>query len=144
MSAEFPPPFAVGLRHSEHLVVEPRHSVPAVDPSWPGFQDMPPVLATAMMVGFIEHTCIMALKPFLPPEQRTVGTHVNVSHVAATPIGMRIKAVVELVGIEKRALEFKVACFDESGLIGEGIHQRAIIDVARFIQRVHAKASGAS
>lgn len=132
---------AVGLRHREQLMVEPRHTVPEVDATWPGFQDMPPVLATAMMIAFIEHTCIRGLRPFLAPEQRTVGTHVDVSHVAATPVGLTVTAEIELVEIQGKALLFKVSCHDEAGLIGEGMHRRAIIDAARFMKRAREKSS---
>ncbi|MNH36783.1 Fluoroacetyl-CoA thioesterase [compost metagenome] len=103
---------------------------------------MPPVLATAMMIGFIEQTCIEGLRPFLLPGQRTVGTHVDVSHVAATPVGMKVTATVELVAVEGRALLFKVECHDEAGLIGAGSHRRAVIDLARFNERLAAKAGG--
>jgi fluoroacetyl-CoA thioesterase len=131
---------AVGLRHSAQLTVESRHTVPEVETSWPGFQDMPPVLATAMMVAFIEQTCIMGLRPFLAPGQHTVGIHVDAGHVAATPVGMKVTAEVELIEIDGKTLLFKVACRDEAGLIGEGTHRRAIIDVARFMQRLQEKA----
>jgi fluoroacetyl-CoA thioesterase len=134
-------PLAIGLRHSERLRVEQRHTVPAVEPSWPGFADMPPVLATAMMVGFIEQTCILGLRPFLEPGQHTVGTSIEVSHIAATPAGMTITAEVELAGIEGRSLLFRVRCSDEAGPIGEGTHRRAIIDLERFMQRLQAKAA---
>ena len=130
---------AIGLHHSEQLLVSERHTVPAVEPSWPGFQDMPPVLATAMMIAFIEQTCIQGLRPFLSSGQQTVGTHVDVSHVAATPTGMTVTAQVELVAIEGKALMFKVSCHDEAGLIGEGLHRRAIIDTHRFMQRLVEK-----
>jgi hypothetical protein len=79
---------AVGLRHCERLMVGPNHTVPQVDPNGPGFRDVPPVLATAMMIGFVEQTRIAALRPFMSPDQRTVGTHVDISHVAPTPTGM--------------------------------------------------------
>lgn len=134
---------AAGLRHSWQLTVDPRHTVSRVDATWPGFRDMPPVLATAMMVAFIEETCIMGLRPFLPPGQGSVGTHVDVSHVAATPVGMTVTAEVELTGIEGRSLCFRVSCRDEAGLIGEGMHRRAIIDIARFNQRLRDKAERA-
>lgn len=133
------PTLAVGLRHSAQLTVDSRHTVSEVDPSWLGFQDMPPVLATAMMIGFIEQTCIMGLRPFLAPGQHTVGTYVDVNHVAATPVGMKVTAEVELIEIKGKALLFKVSCHDEAGLIGEGTHRRAIIDVARFMQRLEEK-----
>jgi len=133
------PTLAAGLRHREQFTVEVRHTVPEVDASWPDFQDMPPVLATAMMVAFIEQTCIQGLRPFLAPGQHTVGTQVDVGHVAATPVGMVVTAEVELVAIDGKALLFKVACRGEAGPIGEGTHRRAIIDVARFLQRVQDK-----
>lgn len=79
----------------------------------------------------------MGLRPYLQAGQHTVGTHVDVSHIAATPVGMRVTAEVELIGVEGKALHFKLACRDESGLIGEGTHRRAIIDVARFMQRLN-------
>lgn len=131
------PALTVGLHHSEQMTVATQHTVPHVDTAWPGFQDMPPVFATAMMIAFIEQTCIMGLRPYLQAGQHTVGTHVDVSHIAATPVGMRVTAEVELIGVEGKALHFKVACRDESGLIGEGTHRRAIIDVARFMQRLN-------
>jgi fluoroacetyl-CoA thioesterase len=139
MSRDVTPVLAVGLRHSERFTVAPRHTVPQVDPDWPGFKDMPAALATAMMLAFVEQTCIMALRPFLLPDQRTVGTHLDVSHVAPTPIGMNVTADVELVGIEGKALHFKVWCRDGAGLIGEGTHQRALIDVNRFTRRLQEK-----
>jgi fluoroacetyl-CoA thioesterase len=126
----------VGLRHSERLLVEDRHTVPRVVPDWAGFADMPPVLATAMLVGFVENTCILGLRAFLTPEQRTVGTHVDISHVAPTPAGRTVTAEVELSRIDGKALEFKVRCHDEAGLVSEGTHRRAIIDFARFCQRL--------
>jgi fluoroacetyl-CoA thioesterase len=132
----------VGLRHSATMVVEPRHTVPEVEPTWEGFAGMPPVFATAMMVGFMEQTCIEALRPFLEPHQHSVGTHVDMNHVAATPVGMKITAEIELIGMEGRALHFKVSCFDNAGLIGEGTHKRAIIDVPRFLDRLKQKTAG--
>jgi len=129
----------IGLRHREELVVAPRHTVPEIDDAWPGFRDMPPVFATAMMIGFVEQTCIEALRPCLTAEQRTVGTHVDVSHVAATRVGMKVTAEVELIAIEGRKLRFRVQCFDETGLIGEGNHERAIVDFGKFLKRVMEK-----
>ena len=133
----------VGLTHSEDMVVEARHTVPQVAPDWPGFTDMPPAFATAMMIGFIENTCIQGLRPHLSAGQRTVGTHVDVSHIAATPAGMTVTATVELIETDGRSLHFKVSCRDDAGPIGEGTHRRAIIDAERFTQRLAVKASGA-
>lgn len=132
-----------GLRHSETMRVEARHTVPAVAPDWPGFADMPPVFATAMMVGFMELTCIMALRPHLQAGQHSVGTHVDMSHIAATPAGMYVTTEVELVGIEGRTLTFRVSCRDDAGLISEGTHRRAIIDTERFMAKIASKKAAA-
>lgn len=130
----------VGLRHSQTMTVTRSHIVPELDPSWQGFRDMPPVFATAMMIGFIEQTCIEALRPYLASEQRTVGTHLDVSHVAATPPGMKVTAEVELISLAGKKLRFRVRCADEVDLIGEGYHERALVDSERFLARVRGKA----
>ena len=132
-------PLEVGIGARERLTVAPFHTVPELDDTWPGFRDMPPVLATAMMIGFVEQTCIEALRPYLRPQQRTVGTHVNVSHLAPTPVGMSFVADVKLVEINSNSLFFTVSCRDKAGLIGEGTHTRAIIDLQRFAQRANEK-----
>mgnify|MGYP004726955189 CR=1 FL=1 len=126
----------MGLTHQAEFLVQDRHTVPFVEPDWPGFADMPAVLATAIMIGFMEQTCIQALRPFLQPGAHTVGTEVCMSHCSATLPGQQVKAVIELTQIEKRSLSFRVACFDEQGLIGEGTHKRVIIDVERFMARL--------
>ena len=102
--------------------------------------DMPPVLATAIMVGFIEATCIEAIAPHLDQGEHSVGIHVDVSHIAATPASMSITAEVELLEVNGRKLRFRVRAEDEDGLIGEGLHQRAIIDTGKFNDRLAAKA----
>ena len=135
-------PIPVGLSHRLDLRVDQRLTVPFVSAAFTGFADMPPVFATAFMVAFIEWTCVEALRGHLGPDERTVGTHVDVSHVAATPIGMTVTAEVELVAVDRRKLRFKVSCRDEAGLIGEGYHERAVIQQEKFMARVLAKAAG--
>jgi fluoroacetyl-CoA thioesterase len=127
---------AVGLKHSQSLKVGADLTVPAVSKHLAQFHDMPPVFATAFLVAFIEDTCVAALKPHLAPGQKSVGTHVDVSHTAATPIGRTVTCDVELVEAEGRKLKFKVACRDDKGSIGEGFHERALIDVAKFLARL--------
>jgi len=83
-----------------------------------------------------------ALRGHLGPDERTVGTHVDVSHVAAAPVGMMVTAEVELIAVDRRKLRFKVNCRDEAGLIGEGFHERTVIQPDKFIARVRAKAAG--
>jgi fluoroacetyl-CoA thioesterase len=136
MSSGTPP---LGLRHKQSITVTPDLTVPSVSPHFPGFHDMPAVFATAFMVGFVEDTCVAALKPHLAPGQRSVGTHVNVSHSAATPIGMKATCEVELVAVEGRGLKFKVLCTDEKGPIGEGFHERFLIDLDRFLAKLGGK-----
>src|SRR5262245_58034753 len=131
----------VGLRHSETIAVTAGLTVPEVSPAFGDFRDMPPVFATAFMVGFVEATCITALKPFLGAGQHTVGTRIDMSHSAATPVGMRVSAAVELIEVEGRRLRFKVTCRDDAEVIGEGFHERFIIDRDRFLKRVAAKAA---
>jgi len=130
-----------GIRHSQSLIVEPRLTVPAVSAKFTGFADMPPVFATAFMIGFVEWTCVEALRPFLQPGEQTVGTHVDMSHMAATPVGMAVTAEVEVVAVQGRKLRFKVLCRDEKDIIGKGFHERAIIDRTKFIARVTEKAA---
>ena len=79
----------------------------------------------------------------LSPEQRTVGVHVDLSHSAATPVGMHVTANVELVAVDDRKLRFKVACRDDAEPICEGFHERFIVDGARFMARVEKKRGAA-
>ena len=97
------------------------------------------VFATAMMIALIEKAAVYSVEPFLEPGQGTVGTHVDVSHCSATPLGMKVWAETELVGIDRRKLVFKVAAYDERGLIGEGRHERFIIDNRKFQAKADAK-----
>src|SRR5262245_45846168 len=100
---------------------------------------MPPIFATAYLVGFVEATCVAALRPYLAPGQRTVGTHIDMSHSAATPVGMMVTAEVELVEVGERRLRFRVTCRDDAEVVGQGFHERFIIDFGRFMTRVEGK-----
>jgi fluoroacetyl-CoA thioesterase len=131
-----------GLRHSATLTVSEALSVPAQARIFDPAIEMPPVFATAQMIAFVEWTCVAALAPYLGPDQRTVGTRVEMTHTAATPIGMRVTADVKLVEITDRTLRFKVACRDEKDPIGDGFHERTIIDHVRFMARLARKQSG--
>ena len=90
------------------------------------------VYATAMMIALIEKAAVLSVEPYLESGQGTVGTLVNVSHCSATPLGMKVHAETELIEIDRRRLVFKVAAYDECGLIGEGLHERFIIDMKKF------------
>lgn len=99
------------------------------------------VLATVMMISLMEKTCLLSVEPYLEEGQGTVGTHVNVSHCSATPCGMAFWVDSELVEIDRRRLVFKVKAFDERGLIGEGFHERFIIDSDKFQRKTESKLS---
>ena len=130
-----------GLRHSARVRVTEQLAVPASGRLLGATAEMPPVFATANMIAFVEWTCVAALAPYLAPHQRTVGTRVEISHSAATPIGMAVTADVELVEIDGRRLRFKVSCRDEAEPIGEGFHERMIVDHDRFMARLARKQS---
>ncbi len=97
------------------------------------------VFATPEMVRLMERAGVAAVDHLLPEGQRTVGVHLDVKHLAATPPGMTVTARAELVAVEGRRLTFRVEAFDEVEKVGEGTHRRYVIDVARFQQRVEEK-----
>jgi fluoroacetyl-CoA thioesterase len=131
-----------GLRHAKTITVEPGLTVPEVSPAF-DFHDMPAVFATAYMVALIEAACLEAVKPFLASDQRTVGTRLEVSHSAATPVGMKVTAEVELVEVDGRRLRFRVECRDEKDVIGDGFHERFIVDLPKFLARLRGKTGDA-
>ena len=97
------------------------------------------VFATPEMVRLMERAAVNALKPRLDPGQQSVGTMVNVKHLAATPLGATVTARAELTAVDGRRLTFKVSAHDGTDLIGEGMHERALIDLTKFEARVKAK-----
>lgn len=98
-----------------------------------------PVYATPMMIALMEKTAFTSITPFLEKGQGTVGTLMNVSHLAATPLGMKVYCESELIEIDRRKLVFNVKAFDEYGLIGEGKHERFIIDNEKFLNKANQK-----
>ncbi len=99
------------------------------------------VLATPSMIALMEKTARLSVDPFLEEGQSTVGTLVNVKHLSATPVGMKVTCNTELVEIDRRRLVFHVECSDEKGLIGEGDHERFVIDAEKFMSKTSAKLS---
>ena len=97
------------------------------------------VYATPQMIGLMEQACSDSVRPYLPTGQSTVGTLVNVRHLAATPLGMNVRAEAELLEIDGRRLVFAVVAYDDTEKIGEGRHERFIITDDRFLDRVKAK-----
>lgn len=102
------------------------------------------VYATPAMVALMEAAAVAALDPLLPPGQVSVGTAVEVRHLAATPLGEQVRARAEVVAVEGRQVIFRVQAWDEHELIGEGTHTRFMVDAARFEQRVRQKADRSS
>jgi fluoroacetyl-CoA thioesterase len=98
------------------------------------------VFATPEMVRLMERAAVNALKPHLAPGQQSVGTMVNVRHLAATPVGATVTARAELTAVDGRRVTFNVTAHDGTDLIGEGTHERALIDLARFEAKVKDKA----
>jgi fluoroacetyl-CoA thioesterase len=98
-----------------------------------------PVLATPVMINLIEAASLAAVEHLLPPGHQSLGIHLDVRHFAATPIGMHVEATAELTGIEGRTLSFKVEARDDKEPIGGGTHQRVVVNVARFDERIHRK-----
>ena len=97
------------------------------------------VLATPAMIALMEKTAYESVADVLEEGEGTVGTLVNIKHVAATPVGMKVRCESELLKVEGRALTFSVACYDERGLIGEGEHQRFVVCNEKFQEKANAK-----
>lgn len=98
------------------------------------------VLSTPTMIGMMELAAINALSACLDPGESSVGMSIEIQHLAATPPGHRLRAEAEVTKAEGRRFEFKVRAFDEAEEIGSGVHRRAVIDSAKFNDRVKAKA----
>lgn len=115
-------------------------TVPALYPESVEFQEMPEVFATGFMVGFLEWACIKAINPYLDwPVEQTVGTHIDVSHIAATPPGFEVTAKVKLIEVDGRRLVFEVEAHDGVELISKGKHERFIIKKDTFDSKMKEK-----
>ena len=101
---------------------------------------LPPVFATPMMILIMENAALNAIRPFFDAGESAVGTAVNVQHLAATPVGHQVRAEAEVIGVEGKRITFRVRADDETAEIGNGTHERMVIDVARFSKRLAAKA----
>jgi predicted thioesterase len=101
-----------------------------------------PVLATPVMINVIEAAALAAVEHLLPPGHQSLGIHLDVRHFAATPIGMHVEATAELTTVEGRTLSFKVEARDDKEPIGGGTHERVVVNVARFDERIHRKLAG--
>jgi len=118
-------------------------TVPHLYPEAIEFQLMPTVFATGFMVGLMEWTCLHVLEPHLSPGEGSLGTHINVSHVAATVPGQVVTVDAECIEVKGRRVVFKVRAHDGIDLIGEGTHERVIVPWEKFEAKVNAKAKAA-
>lgn len=129
-----------GVKYEHKFLVPPSKTVPSLYPEAEEFIVMPEVFATGFMVGFLEWSCIKCINPHIDwPNEQTVGTHINVSHLAATPPGLEVTANVELIEVDGRRLVFNVEAHDGVDLISKGTHERFIINKEKFDSRVSEK-----
>ena len=123
-----------GLVGAADLRVGVEHTAPSIG------SGAIPVLGTPVMINLMEGAALAAVEHLLPTGHQSLGIHLDVRHIAATPIGMRVRATAELTSVDGRTLTFRVEARDERETIGDGTHQRVVVNVARFDQRVQAKA----
>ena len=129
-----------GIKFEHSFALTEAKMVPALYPEAPEFLLMPAVFATGFMVGFLEWACLKAVIPHLHwPVEQTVGTHINVSHAAATPCGFTVTAQVELVEVAGRRLRFNVQGHDGVDVISTGSHDRFVIDRQKFESAIEQK-----
>jgi fluoroacetyl-CoA thioesterase len=134
------PTLQAGLSFSFSYTVPATKTVPHLYPESEAFRAMPEVFATGFMVGLVEWACIDAINPHLDwPAEQSVGTHVDLSHEAATPHGLQVTVEGRLASIDGRKLSFEVSAHDGVDTICRGRHDRVVIDVARFTDRLARK-----
>jgi fluoroacetyl-CoA thioesterase len=125
-----------GLTGMTEIVVAHEHTAPFVG------SGRIEVLATPVMINLFEAAALAAIEQLLPPGHQSLGIHLDVSHTAATPVGLRVTASAEVVHVEGRTVTFNVVARDEFEEIGGGTHQRVVVSVARFDERVQRKVRG--
>jgi fluoroacetyl-CoA thioesterase len=127
-------PIPIGAKGTYTLRVLPAHLANQ-------FKDaaLPKVFATPMMVTAMENAALNAVREYLDPGESAVGTGVNIKHLAATPVGHQVTAVAEVTKVEGRHIEFKVSARDEIEEIGDGTHERMVVDMARLDKKLKAK-----
>ena len=129
-----------GIKYEHRFVVPTSKTVPSLYPESEEFLVMPEVFATGFLVGFLEWSCIKAIKAHLDwPDEQTVGTLIHISHEAATPPGLEVTATVELIEVSGRHLVFTVEAHDGIDLISKGRHERFIINKEKFDSKVNEK-----
>ena len=127
---------APGLQGTVELVVGEEHTAPSIG------SGKVRVLATPVMINLFEAAALKAIEHLLQPGYQSLGTHLDVHHVAATPVGMRVRAVAEVTRVEGRTVTFKLSASDQIDQIGHGTHERVVVNVAKFDARVQKKLGG--
>ena len=124
----------IGTKATATLIVKPEHLANR-------FKDsiLPLVFATPMMILVMENAALNAIKPYLEPGESAVGTSVDVKHLSATPVGHEVRATAEVVRVEGKRIDYTVSASDEQGEIGKGTHQRIVIDLQSFNERLAKK-----
>ena len=134
------PTLTQGTSHSMSKVVDESMTVPHVRGDYASFASMPPVLATAALVGFIEAACMETLDPYLDAGEVTLGTVVDITHSSPTPVRGTVRAEVTVTKVEPRSVTFSVTVLDDEDVVSVGTHTRAVISRDRFEQKVADKA----
>jgi fluoroacetyl-CoA thioesterase len=132
-----PAAIRAGLQGTAGLSVGDEHTAPRVG------SGKVAVLATPVMINLIEAAALAAVEALLPEGYQSLGTVLNVRHIAATPVGMKIRAVATVTSVAERTIQFRVEAHDERELIGDGTHERVVVNVAKFDLRVQRKLSRA-
>jgi fluoroacetyl-CoA thioesterase len=133
-----------GLTHRFTYQVPAQKTVPHLYREAPEFQSMPEVFATGFMVGLMEWTCIQLLAPHLDAGEGSLGTRIDVSHMAATPVGLNVTVDAECTAVRGRRASFRVRAHDGIDMIGEGRHERAIVGWDHFNAKVAEKAAASA
>ena len=125
-----------GLTGTADLVVAPEHTAPRIG------SGRIAVLATPVMINLIEAAALAAVEHLLPAGHQSLGIHLDVRHFAATPVGLKVTATAEVTAVEGRTITFRLEARDEREVIGDGTHQRVVVNVGRFDERVQRKVRG--
>lgn len=131
--AIFEPMIELGIKGRKEAIVGPEHTAKHIG------SGTVLVLATPMMIALMEETSRLSVKPYLEEGQETVGTHVNVSHDSAVPVGSKVWCESEVIEIDRRKITFRVVVYDDEGIVGQGTHERFIIDEKKFGDKMEAK-----
>lgn len=127
-------PIPIGVKGTFSMVVTPDHLANRYKDAM-----LPPILATPVMIMVMENAALNAIKPYLEASESALGTRVDIAHLAATPAGRRVTGEAEVTKVDGRRIEFRIRALDEAEEIGAGIHERMVIDLSRFSERLKSK-----